>query len=139
MPNLNKVFLMGHLTRDPELRYAPSGTAIASFGVANNRTWTDGNSGEKKEEACFVDITMFGKRAEVINEYFSKGSAIFIQGRLQLNQWETKEGQKRSMLRVVAEDFQFVGGQEKREAVKPEQSSFGKASSLDIPDGEIPF
>lgn len=132
MPNLNKVFLMGHLTRDPELRYAPSGTAIASFGVANNRTWKDA-SGEKKEEACFVDVTMFGKRAEVINEYFSKGSAIFIEGRLQLNQWETKEGQKRSMLRVVAEDFQFIGGQEKREAAKPEQSS------LDIPDEEIPF
>jgi len=108
MASLNKVYLMGNLTRDPELRYTPSGTAVASFGIAVNRTWTGQNS-EKKEEVCFVDINAFGRRAEVINEYFSKGNPIFIEGRLQFNQWETKDGQKRSILRVVAENFQFIG------------------------------
>lgn len=109
MSKLNKVFLMGNLTRDPELTYTPSGTAIASFGIAINRTWT-GADGEKKEDVCYVDINMFGRRAEVINEYFKKGMPIFIEGRLQFQQWETKDGQKRNALRVVAEDFQFISG-----------------------------
>ena len=135
MANLNKVFLIGNLTRDPELRYAPSGTAIASFGIAINRTWS-GPDGEKKEEACYVDINMFGRRAEVINEYFSKGNPIFIEGRLQFQQWETKDGQKRNALRVVAEDFQFIGGKTKRD----EGPSFPEgAAPNDVNEEEIPF
>ena len=135
MAKLNKVFLMGNLTRDPELRYTPSGTAIASFGIAINRTWS-GPDGEKKEEVCYVDINMFGRRAEVINEYFSKGNPIFIEGRLQFQQWETKDGQKRSTLRVVAEDFQFIGGKTK----KDEGPSFPEsAGPTDVSEEEIPF
>ncbi len=135
MAKLNKVFLMGNLTRDPELRYTPSGTAIASFGIAINRTWS-GPDGEKIEEVCYVDINMFGRRAEVINEYFSKGNPIFIEGRLQFQQWETKDGQKRNALRVVAEDFQFIGGKTKRD----EGPSFPEsAGPTDVNEEEIPF
>jgi single-strand DNA-binding protein len=123
MANLNKVFLIGRLTRNPELRHTPSGTAIASFGIAVNRYWK-GQSGEKKKEECFVTINMFGKRAEVINEYFSKGNPIFIEGRLRFQRWETKDGQKRNTLRVVAEDFQFLGKTRKGEGT-------------DIPEDEI--
>lgn len=143
MASLNRVFLMGNLTRDPELRYTPSGTAVASFGIAVNRTWT-GQSGEKKEEVCFVDINMFGRRAEVVNEYFSKGNPIFVEGRLQFNQWETKDGQKRNTLRVVAENFQFMGGPAKRgaEAEMPEETNTSNKQSMepsDVSDEEIPF
>src|SRR4030067_2342808 len=113
MASLNKVFLMGNLTRDPELRYTPAGLAVASFGIAINRAWT-AKSGEQKEDVCYVEINIFGRRAEVVGEYFSKGNPIFIEGRLQFNQWETKDGQKRSALRVVADNFQFIGGTAKR-------------------------
>ncbi len=135
MAKLNKVFLMGNLTRDPELRVTPSGTTIVSFGIATSRTWS-GQDGEKKEEVCYVDINMFGRRAEVINEYFSKGNPIFIEGRLQFQQWETKDGQKRNALRVVAEDFQFIGGKTKRD----EGPSFPEgAAPNDVNEEEIPF
>jgi single-strand DNA-binding protein len=143
MASLNKVYLMGNLTRDPELRYTPSGTAVASFGIAVNRTWTGQNS-EKKEEVCFVDINAFGRRAEVINEYFSKGNPIFIEGRLQFNQWETKEGQKRSILRVVAENFQFIGsgsGKGGGAGASHEADESGQSSGglPDLNGEEIPF
>jgi single-strand DNA-binding protein len=120
MAKLNKVFLIGNLTKDPELRYTPGGAAIVEFGMAMNRTW-QGPDGEKKEEVCFVQVVMFGKRAEVINEYFNKGNPIFIEGRLQFNQWETNEGQKRNTLKVVAEDFQFIGGKPKGNSENREQ------------------
>lgn len=139
MSNLNKAFLMGNLTRDPEMRYTPSGTAIASFGIAINRKWK-GADDEAKEETCFVEISMFGKRGEIISENFSKGDPIFIAGRLQFQQWETKDGQKRSALKVVAEDFQFIGGKSKEAAPKREKSDgekeFGRE---DINSEEIPF
>ena len=136
MANLNKVFLMGNLTRDPDLRYTPSGTAIASFGIAINRNWTGGD-GEKKEEVCFVDINMFGRRAEVINEHFSKGKPIFIEGRLQFQQWEAKDGQKRNALRVTAEDFQFVGYG--KGAGSGDQGSSGYTNVKDGDPDIIPF
>ncbi len=107
MPNLNKVMLMGNLTRDPEVRYSPSGTAVVGFGLAINRTYGKGE--EQKKETCFVDVTMFGRRGEVISQYFHKGNPIFIEGRLQLDQWESKSGEKRSKLRVIAENFEFIG------------------------------
>lgn len=142
MASLNKVFLMGNLTRDPELRYTQNGTAVTSFGVAVSRNWTT-PSGEQREDVCFVDISMFGKRAEIISEYFSKGNPIFIEGRLQLRQWETQEGQKRSILRVVADDFQFIGQARKRsgpsDAVRGDKSSTTKGVSEDISEEEIPF
>lgn len=108
MASLNKVLLMGNLTKNPELRYTPGGSAVTDFGLAINRTYT--SNGEKKEETCFVDINVWGKQAESVSKYLQKGSPAFIEGRLQLDQWEDKEtGKARSRLRVVAERVQFLG------------------------------
>jgi len=146
MASLNKVFLMGNLTRDPELRYTPAGLAVASFGIAINRAWT-AKTGEQKEDVCYVEINIFGRRAEVVGEYLSKGNPIFIEGRLQFNQWETKDGQKRSTLRVVADNFQFIGvpakrtggemGSSSKEGKQPEVMP--EDVNLDINNEEIPF
>jgi len=115
MNGFNKVILAGNLTRDPELRYTPSGTAIAKFGLAINRKWRDGN-GETKEEVTFVDIDAFGKQAETIGQYMKKGGGILVEGRLKLDQWEDKQTQqKRSRLGVVLESFNFLGGGQGRE------------------------
>lgn len=145
MANLNKVFIMGNLTRNPELRYTPAGLAVASFGIAINSTWTAKN-GEKKEEVCYVDVSIFGRRAEVVGEYFSKGSPIFIEGRLQYNQWETKDGQKRNTLRIVADNFQFIGGSAKRQEGGDVPAKEGKSLedmpediNFDIKNEDIPF
>jgi single-strand DNA-binding protein len=109
MANFNKVILMGNLTRDPELRYTSKGTAIAKIGLAVNRVWTS-ESGEKREEATFVDVDVFGRTAENVGQYMRKGSPILIEGRLRLDQWDDKQtGQKRSKLGVVAETVQFLG------------------------------
>ena len=107
MANLNKVFLMGNLTRDPELRYTPSGSPVCEFGLAINRSYKTA-AGEQRDEVCFVDIVMWGRRGVVISEYFTKGKPIFIEGRLQYDSWETAEG-RRSRLRVVADNFEFLG------------------------------
>jgi len=110
MASFNKVILMGNLTRDPELRYTPKGTAIAKIGVAVNRVWTT-ETGEKKEEVTFVDVDVFGRTAENVGQYMRKGRPILIEGRLRLDQWDDKQtGQKRSKLGVVAETVQFLGG-----------------------------
>jgi single-strand DNA-binding protein len=101
MASYNRVLLMGNLTRDPELRYIPSGTAVAKFGLAVNRDYVDKQSGDKKESVCFVDITVWGKQAETCNQYLTKGRPVFIEGRLEFSSWETKE--------VVAERVQFLG------------------------------
>jgi len=107
MPNLNRVFLMGNLTRDPELRYTPNNTAIVRIGVAVNRRWRN-QAGEDQEETTFVDCDAFGRTAEVISQYLKKGRPIFIDGRLRLDQWQDKEGNNRSKMLVVIENFQFV-------------------------------
>ncbi len=112
MANLNKVMLMGNLTRDPELRYLPSGRPVCEIGLAVNRRWTDRQSGEKKEQTCFVDCSSFGPQAETIAKYMQKGKPIFIEGRLDFQSWETQDGQKRSKLKVVIENFQFLGGRQ---------------------------
>ena len=110
MANLNKVLLMGNLTRDPEVRYTPKGTAVAELGLAVNRQFTADN-GEKREEVTFVDVTLWGRQAEVAGEYLKKGRPVFIEGRLQMDSWEDKAtGQKRSKLKVVAEGMQLIGG-----------------------------
>jgi single-strand DNA-binding protein len=114
MANLNKVLLIGRLTRDPELRFTPSGSGVAEFGLAVNRTWTD-QSGEKKEATCFVDCTAWGRQAETINQYMKKGRQIFIEGRLDFSQWEGQDGKKQSKIRVVIENFQFLDGGQRRE------------------------
>jgi single-strand DNA-binding protein len=108
MPSYNKVQLMGNLTRDPDLKYTQSGTAVVNVGIAVNRKWKS-QSGEQKEEVCFVDLTAWGRTAEVMAQYLQKGSPLFVDGRLQLDQWES-EGQKRSKLKVVIENMQFIGG-----------------------------
>lgn len=110
MANLNRVILAGNLTRDPQLSYTPNNTAVCKFGMAINRNWTDRNSGEKREETCFVDLTAFGRPGEIINQYMSKGRGLLVEGRLQFSQWTNPEGQKRSKLEVVVENFQFLGG-----------------------------
>jgi len=109
MANFNKVILVGNLTRDPELRYTPKGTAVAKIGLAVNRVWTT-DTGEKKEEVTFVDIDMFGRTAENVAQYMRKGRQLLVEGRLRLDQWDDKQtGQKRSKLGVVAESVQFLG------------------------------
>lgn len=108
MANLNKVLLMGNLTRDPELRYVPSGAPVTSFGLAVNRRFVT-QQGEKKDEVCFVRIVVFGKQAESCNQHLSKGRLVFVEGRLQYRSWE-QDGQKRSTLDIVADRVQFLGG-----------------------------
>ena len=112
MASYNKVILMGNLTRDPELKYLPSGMAVANLGLAVNRVWTDRESGEKKEEVSFIDLEAWGRTAETMNEYLQKGRPAFVEGRLRQQRWETDDGQSRSRLVVVVERFQFVGGRQ---------------------------
>jgi len=109
MASFNKVILLGNLTRDPEVRYTPKGSAVCDLGVAVNRVYTT-DSGEKREEATFVDVTFWGRTAEVAGEYLKKGRPIFIEGRLQLESWEDKQsGQKGSKLKVIGETMQRTG------------------------------
>ena len=162
MPNLNKVMLMGNLTRDPEIKYTPKGTAIANFGLAVNRNYTT-EGGEKREEVTFIDLEAFGRTAEVIGEYFKKGRPIFIEGRLKLDSWDDKQtGQKKSKLRVIVDSFEFLGSREGggggggehgegRSEARPQQSrpAAGRPASpaprppadpdLDAPEDDIPF
>lgn len=112
MASYNKVILMGNLTRDPEMKYLPSGTAIANFGIAMNERYTDRQTGEQRENVCFVDVEAWDRQAEVVNEYFSKGSPIFLEGSLKFDSWETPEGEKRSRLKVRLLRFQFIGGRQ---------------------------
>ena len=109
MSSFNKVILMGNLTRDPAQRFLPSGQSVVEIGIATNRKYTAQN-GEKREEVTFVDVEAWGKQGEVIAKYFKKGNPIFIEGRLKFDSWQTKEGEKRSKLRVVLERFEFLGG-----------------------------
>jgi len=110
MAYLNKVLLIGNLTRDPELRVTPKGTAICQFGLAVNRQYKD-ESGATRDETAFIDIEAWGKQGELVSKYLQKGSPAFIEGRLRFDSWEDKQsGQKRSKLKVVLENFQFIGG-----------------------------
>lgn len=110
MASFNKVILLGNLTRDPEVRYTPKGTAVTELGMAVNRVYTAEN-GEKREETTFVDVTLWGRTAEIAGEYLKKGRPVFIEGRLQLDTWDDKtSGQKRSKLKVVGEGLQLLGG-----------------------------
>jgi single-strand DNA-binding protein len=125
MANLNRVMLMGNLTRDPELRFLPSKMPVVSLGLAVNRRWKN-QQGEQQEEVLFVDCEGFGRTAEVINQYMKKGRPLFIEGRLKLDQWTDKEGQKRSKMKVVIENFQFMDG-------RPEGSGGGEGNSGGAP------
>jgi len=160
MANLNKVFLIGNLTRDPELRYIPSGTAVATFTVASNRSYNSA-SGEKKEEVCFVRVVSWARQAELCGEYLFKGSPVFVEGRLQSRSWETPDGQKRSTIEVVAQNVQFLGkprgagGEAGRGGGRGAEPAGGQPSAVEeppvaqeVPDGspggeeetgEVPF
>ena|SRR5256885_161662 len=108
MANFNRVILAGNLTRDPELRYTPKGTAVARIGMAINRTWKS-ETGETKEEVTFVDVDAWGRQAEVIAQYVKKGRPLLVEGRLKLDQWEDKNThQKQSKLKVILESFSFL-------------------------------
>jgi len=107
MASLNKVLLIGNLTRDPELRYIPSGSAVATFTIAVNRYYTT-QTGEKKEQASFIRVVVWGKRAELCGEYLKKGNPVFVEGRLQSREWQAQDGQKRSTMEVIADNIQFL-------------------------------
>ena len=109
MLNLNNVNFGGNLTRDPELIYTTAGTPITKISVAANRKWKDKSSGEMKEEATFMRITIFGKQAEAVAEHLQKGANVLVEGRLQNNNWETESGEKRSSVDIVADRVHFLG------------------------------
>jgi len=104
----NKVILVGNLTRDVNLKYLPSGTAIADIGLATNRTWNDKQSNEKKSEVMFIDVSIFGRSAEVANQYLRKGSKVLVEGRLSFEQWSDQNGNNRSKHKIIAESYQFL-------------------------------
>ena len=140
MASFNKVILAGNLTRDPELRYTPKGTAVARLGIACNRKWRS-ETGEMKEEVTFVDVDAFGKTAETIGQYLKKGRPILIEGRLRYDTWEDKQTkQKKSKLGVVLENFQFLdsGGGRGEGAPAPSRSGSGSAPAPEAPDAEPP-
>ena len=122
MASFNKVILMGNLTRDPELRYTPKGTAVAKLGLAVNRVWKT-ETGETKEEVLFIDVDAFNRQAETIGQYLKKGSPILVEGRLRLDTWDDKQtNQKRSKIFVVAETVKFLGSGQPREGGPPENA-----------------
>ncbi len=156
MASYNKVILMGNLTRDPEMKYLPSGTAVTNFGLAMNERYTDRTTGEQRESACFVDVEAWDRQAEIVNEYLSKGSPVFIEGALKFDSWETPEGEKRSRLRVRAIRVQFIGGrrdddemgggyteampseQSQAQSEQPQEQSAGGGNTATT-DDDIPF
>jgi single-strand DNA-binding protein len=153
MASFNKVILLGNLTRDPEVRYTPKGTAVTELGMAVNRVYTAEN-GEKREETTFVDVTLWGRTAEIAGEYLKKGRPVFIEGRLQLDTWDDKQtGQKRSKLKVVGEGLQLIGSrpggggggggggdEEGSSASRPSRSAPPPKAAPSAPDDdEIPF
>ena len=141
MASLNKVLLIGNLTRPPELRYTPSGTAVADLRLAVNRNYTT-QSGERREEACFLTVIVWGKQAESCGEYLDKGSEVFVEGRLQVRDWEGKDGQKRTATEVVAERVQFMsrtkGGASRAPAAVGAPQSFQDEAPA-ATDDDVPF
>jgi single-strand DNA-binding protein len=146
MANLNRVFLLGRTTRDPEIRYTPQGTPVVELGLAINRTWTE--DGQKREDTTFVDVTLWGRTAEVANQYLRKGSPVFIEGRLQLDSWEDKQtGQKKSKLKVICERLVFLGERPQESTAPPPRppevarTSQPRPAGVREPDlsGEVPF
>jgi len=142
MANYNRVLLMGNLTRNPEVRYTPSGTAVADLGLAVNETFKN-KAGETVEQTCFVDVVVWGRQAETVSEYLRKGSPVFVEGRLQLDQWENQQGEKRSKLRVRADRVQFLsasgrgGGDAGASAPSPQGGAEETPASQENDD--IPF
>lgn len=161
MPNLNKVMIMGNLTRDPEVKYTPKGTAVADLALAINRVYST-DQGERREETTYVDVELWGRQAEIAGEYLRKGRPVYIEGRLKLDTWDDKQtGQKRSKMRVVGEAMQLLGGREggpggaggsegmeavgsPRSSARPMSRPGGAVSKpvdpdLDVDGDEVPF
>ena len=152
--SLNRVLLIGNLTRDPELRYIPSGQPVTTFTIAVNRTYLS-NTGEKKEDVNFIRVVVWAKRAEVCHEYLKKGSPVFVEGRLQSRSWEGTDGTKRNTIEVVAQNVQFLArgsaksagqsSQESHDEVVIEDNLEAKSGSVGVskdelaPDDEVPF
>ncbi len=143
MASFNKVLLLGNLTRDPQLSYTPNQTAVVDFGLATNRRRT-GQDGNQREETCFVDCRAFGRQAETINKYLTKGRAVFLEGRLTFETWTAQDGSRRSKHRITVEGFQFLPGQGATEANRA-PSEKGVSTSPEgmepeeIPHDDIPF
>ncbi|MFH1449651.1 MAG: single-stranded DNA-binding protein [bacterium] len=136
MASLNRVILMGNLTRDPELRYTQGGAPVSRFSIAVNRVYTT-NTGEKKEEVSFLPIVVWGKQAESCNQYLNKGRLVLVDGRLRQHSWESKEGEKRNTIEVIAYRVQFLGAKG-----ESQETSAASLESENIPDeieDEIPF
>ncbi|MEY5101113.1 MAG: Single-stranded DNA-binding protein [Pseudomonadota bacterium] len=142
MANLNKVMLIGNLTRDPELRVTPKGTPVATLSLAVNRKWRD-EAGADREEVTFVDLEAWGKQGETLAKYLAKGRPLFVEGRLKLDQWEDRDtGQKRQRLKVVVEGFQFLGGRQAGDAQAPAPTGSAAPSPApkpECPDEDVPF
>lgn len=151
MAGFNKVLLMGNLTRDPQLSYTPNQTAVVDFGLATNRRWT-GQGGTQRQETCFVDCRAFGRQAENINKYLTKGRLILIEGRLTFESWTAQDGTRRSKHRVTVENFQFLPATAQMDAEQGEQdveptptgdngrqTSNQRPATSDIPADDIPF
>jgi single-strand DNA-binding protein len=135
MASLNKVLLIGNLTRDPEVRMMSNGRPVCNFGLALNRSYKD-SDGNRKDETTFVDVECFGPRAEAVGRFFSKGRSIFVEGRLKLDQWESKEGEKRSALRVVLDNFEFVDSKQDGPGAAVRSSDNANALQTDKKDSE---
>lgn len=144
MASYNKVLLMGNLTRDPQLSYTPSQTAVVDFGLATNRRWT-AQDGSQREETCFVDCRAFGRMAENINKFMNKGRPIFIEGRLTFDTWTGQDGTKRSKHRVTVENFTFLPGaggpgpDPSGQGYDAQAGPPGGHANDNIPDSDIPF
>jgi single-strand DNA-binding protein len=142
MASLNKVFLIGNLTRPPELRYTPSGTAVADLRLAVNRNYTT-QGGDRREETCFLTVVVWGKQAESCGEYLDKGSPILVEGRLQTRDWEAKDGGKRSVTEVVAERVQFMGRGKGAASGAPAPAAVeafsGDDGAAQASDDDVPF
>lgn len=137
MASFNKVIIMGNLTRDPEVKYLSSGTAVAELGLAINESWYDKQAQEKKEKTIYCDVTLWARTAEVAGEYLSKGDSVLIEGKLDLDQWEDKEsGAKRQKLKVVGEKMTMLGSKGGKQSSEPSQNHNEPG---DIPDDEQPF
>ena len=142
--NLNKVFIMGNLTRDPELKTLPSGSSVANFGIATNRVWRN-QQGEKQEEVQFHNIVVFGKQADTVSQYLKKGSSVLVEGRLQTRNWEAQDGTKRTKTEIVAERVQFgprrsgggFAGQEKEGAGKGNGKQEEQLETIEYPEEDI--
>lgn len=140
MANLNKVFLMGNLTADPELRYTPSGASVCTLRMAVNRRYTT-RQGENRDETLFIDVTVWGKQAEACSQYLSKGRPLFVEGRLRQDTWTTNDGQKRSKIKAVAERVQFLGPAPDSTGARPSKPAAAEepAAEPSAQDDEIPF